>query len=235
MVNREELKNNISVVLPIVTEGILVVDNKIATISHIDKANAATVFTTFTIPFADGIYGVDFKKLYSLLVAYNTKEIDIKTTSNYITMRSGSQNNKVALLNTDTLQAIRNKSETPLPCIVEVNTEEIVDVIDFIDKIESSSKNDIVNVSLSFDGNNLSVLCPVAEDTDKTFDISYVEKGKGEKFKSTFSFMYLKDIVKAISKVNPKGKIKISIGNKSPCRIESNNVMYVIADVMEDE
>lgn len=235
MVNREELCTHLSVILPIVKEGIITVENGKGIVSHIDQANVAMVWTEFEIPFPDGVYGVDFKKLYAILNAYSTTEVDIKTTKNYITLRSGSLNNKVMLLNTDTLQAIRNKSVTPLPCIVEINSDELVEIVSFIDSIATATKNEVTSVYFSFDGLNLSVKCPSVEDTDKAFDMASVELGKGEKFNSCYSFLYLKDITKAINKSFGKSKIRISIGNNTPCRIIAGDVEYVLANIVEDE
>jgi hypothetical protein len=234
MVDRKSLEQSLTLITAIRPDGVITVKDGIGTVSHSDTASAAMVYTSFTIPFPDGEYGVDFEKMLTLVKAYKTKEIEVKITDKMISLRSGEIKNRMLLLNIPTLEKIRPKSVTPLPCIVEVNTAEILEVITFIEKISEVSRNSYLGTSLVFDGNNLSVVCPEADETNRSFELSQVIKGKGEKYESLFSFEYLCNLIKAIGNVNKDGKMTISIGNESPCRIETALVSYVIAHRIED-
>jgi len=235
MVDRKYLEQAFSLITVLRPDGVITVKDGIGTVSHSDTANAALVYTSFNIPFPDGVYGVDFEKVLTLIRAYTTKEIDIGITTSFISLRSGGIKNRTSLLNIPTLQPVRPKSEHPLPCIVEVNTAELVEVIKFIESVASTTKNSYIGVYLEFDGDNLSVLCPDAEDTVRTFELASVQQGAGTKYKSLFSFDFLRDIVKAIGKIDTSGKTTISIGNEMPCRIQFGSIMYVIANRIDGD
>jgi len=233
--DRQELENQLTLITAITPDGVITMKDGVAIVSHTDTANVSVVYNVFKLPFADGQYGVDFEKLLSLIKAYKTKEIDIALTEKMISLRSGSIKNRIQSLNVSVMPKVRPKMETPLPCIVEIETAEILEVVSFVEKVSDTSKNDYLGAGFVFDGTNLSFECLDADDTKRTFEIAQVLAGSGTKYQSLYPFDYLRTIVKAIGKVNGKGKMKISIGNNTPCRIESDDVTYVIANRMEGD
>lgn len=236
--DKTELQKFLSGITAVVQDGQLTLTDGIAVVSHTDLSNVAMVSTSSTMSGDNGVYGVDFGKLLTAVNTCKGKDTEL-TLGQVIKLKCGRINHQHASLNTATLPKIREMPAVPFKCVLDIDAEEWFEVIEAIAKTSEAEKNEHVTVFLVFDGGNLSI--KTANDPvdfiEQTFTIADIELGKGEKFKSKYSFDFIREFTSALKKFK-LDNITISFGNNLPLKITVKDTIkleYLLAQRIEDE
>ena len=232
--DRKKFQNFLTLVTAFKPDGVLRVKDGIGTISHVDTGNVGFVNVKTEIPLKDGDYGLDFEKLSRIVSAYETSEIEIKTSNVTFMLHSGEFKNRINLLNPTVMSKVLEVPARELDCQIEIELDELLKVVNVIEKVESVEKNTQLAVAFEYDGISFKFMTAhdLDESTEKTFEYMSVLKGKGSKFRSIFPFDYIRDAVKALGKVKI-GKIVVHMGQNMPCKLVGENVIYLVANRME--
>jgi len=223
---------------------ITVIGNK-AVSSHADTSSVAMFYVEcneFTAP--DGVFGVDFAKVETFISSMkeDSGTFDIKEKEQKIVVKFGKTTRSLSLLNLSTLRPIRPRisQKMPFTCKIEVDKGEFVDIISVMEKGFSAQPNALSKIEIGYNGKELYVKTsddPV-DFTERSFEVTSVEAGKGDTFKSFYPFDYLKAFSKIFKKVN-SDTLCIAFGNNMPllCTMRDDDVTveYLLAQMVEQE
>lgn len=237
---KEHVTKFLACLIALLRDGQVVVKNKIATVSHTDGANVAMVYCNTSLDIPDGTYGFEFDRLYTALNSSKSKEVNIKFDNSNYTVTYDKTKQNFSLINLGSLSPIRPKLEKELPCVVELDRLEFNDIISVIEKNTTAQKNDLVKITVSYNGAILKFR--VEEDSrnflEREFDLISVTKGAGQQFLSHYPLDYIININGAIKKLNTES-ISLCFGTDTPLMIKAKDddveVEYFVAQRIDPE
>lgn len=224
----------------IIQEGQVVVKNKVATVSHSDTSNVSLVRCSAAFDVPDGTYGMEFDRLVTAISSAKSKTIEITFDKTDYTVKYEKSKHNFAGLNLATMPSIRPKLDIPFQCIMELDKSEFNDIISTMEKNTNPQKNDLIKVMVSYNGKLLKFR--VEEDArnylEREFELTSVEKGEGQSFKSFYPMDFLIAMNNAIKKIQTE-TVTLCFGEAMPIMIKAKDnevdVEYMIAPRIDPE
>ena len=223
--DKDNLLKFLGCLVATVQEGQVVVKDQMATVSHSDTSNVSLVRCTGAFEVPDGTYGMEFDRLISAISSSKSKDVEIKFDKTDYTVTYEKSKHNFAGLSLATMPTIRPKLNIPFTCVVELDKAEFNDIISAMEKNTNPQKNDLMKVMVSYDGKLLKFR--VEEDErnymEREFELTSVQKGEGEKFKSFYPMDFLIGISNAIKKIKTE-TVEICFGEAMPMMIKAKDV-----------
>lgn len=237
---KENIVKFLSAITAVITDGQLVVKDKVATISHSDIANIAMIRCTSAFDAPDGTYGLEFDRLLTGITSAKTKTLDLSFGKSDYTVTYEKTKIGFAQLNLGTLPSIRPKLEIQFPCEVDLSKDEFSEVISVMEKNLNAQKNDIMKLQVTHckDGVKFRVDTDSRNFIEREVPIIKTTKGADETFVSYYPMDYVINISSALKKLG-NTSITLCFGNDMPIMIKAGDevvdVEYFIAQRVDAE
>lgn len=224
-------------------DGQVTITSNKAVSSHTDSSGVVMFYVEcndFTSP--DGVFGIDFLKVETFISSMkeDSGSFDIIEKEQKIITKFGKTSRSLPLLTLATLRPIRPRisQKMSFTCKIEVDKNEFMDIISVIDKGLGGQPNALAKVEVGYNGKELYIKTsddPV-DFVERHFEVTSVETGKGDVFKSFYPFYFIKEFAKVFKKID-SDVLCISFGNDMPmmCTMGDDDVLveYLLAQIVE--